>query len=223
MNSVTPLAAALIGALGAVIGGILTASGQLLIDRGRAKREREGEDRRQARELRLAVRLVTEELAESFSLIEESAKSCRYWVAPRRLPTETWNQYRTDIASAIDSPAEWRYITMAYDAINNLNWIVEHRRRTSGDTTGHQLGFFVNPADDMREVWRAVRTGIETLEETLHVPPPASRLGSGNRYRESVERWLWLHGDGSEFDEESAMFAEQEEDIEREIWMQRGY
>lgn len=175
-SSVTPLAAALIGAGGAVFGGLLTTSGQLLIERGRAKRERQADERRQARELRLAVRLLTEELAESFSLVEESAKSRRYWLAPRQLPTATWSEYRTDIATAIESPAEWRYVTMAYDAINNLNWIVDHRRRTSGDTRGHQFGFFVEPDDQTREVWRALRKAIETLEETLKSlrPPLAS-------------------------------------------------
>jgi hypothetical protein len=114
MSSVTPLAAALIGAGGAVIGGVLTTSGQLLIERGRAIREHSATRERQARELRLAVRLVMEELAESTSLIEDAAKTRRYWIAPRRLPTGTWNKYRTEIADAIDSPLDWRLITTGY-------------------------------------------------------------------------------------------------------------
>lgn len=164
-----------------------------------------------------------EELAESFTLIEESAKTGRYWVAPRDLPTGTWNEYRTDIAAAIESPADWRFITAAFDAINNLNWVVEHRRRTSNDTAGPRLGFQVDAVDETREAWRSLHRAIETLEETLRVPPAASRLSGGNRDQAATERALWPHGDGADFDEEAAIVAEQEEHVEREVWRQRGY
>lgn len=208
MSSVTPLAAALIGAGGAVFGGVLTTSGQLLIERQRSKRESEAGEQLRRREVRLAVRLVMEELAESMALIEGAARSRRYWVGPRQLPTATWNDYRTDIAVAIESALDWRRVTAAYDAINNLNWVVDHRRRTSRDTYGPTEGFWIEPQDRTREAWSRVRLALETLERTLDIQGEASRV-TGEE--EVLARQLWPHGDDRDFDEESARIAEQEE------------
>jgi hypothetical protein len=213
MSSVTPLAAALIGAGGVVFGGVLTTSGQLLIERGRAKRERQAEERRHARELRLAVRLVMEELAEALSLVEAAARSGRYWVGPRQLPTDTWNRYRTDIAAAIEASLDWRRITAAYDAINNLNWVVGHRRHTSRDVSGHTEGFRTDPQDQLRDVWMSLRLAIETLEATLSITGEASRVVGE---REALARQLWPHGDGEDFDIDSARIADRQERAERE-------
>ena len=55
MSSVTPLAAALIGAGGAVVGGVLTTSGQLILERSRARREQAAKREREAREVRLQL------------------------------------------------------------------------------------------------------------------------------------------------------------------------
>jgi RNA-splicing ligase RtcB len=220
MSSVTPLAAALIGAGSAVFGGFSTTSGQLLIERGRAKRESAANEERQAQALRLAVRLVTEELAESTSLIEAAAKSRRYWVAPRQLPAATWREYRTDIAVAIESPLDWRFITSAYDGINNLNWIVQHRRNTDQSVETPVLGARVSEDDHTREVWRGIRQAIGALESTIGVTGPASRV---LREPEDAEREYWPHGDGSDFDREKANDAVEREYYEQEARRQEGY
>ena len=206
-SSVTPLAAALIGAGGAVLGGFLTTSGQLLIERGRAKRERRAEADRAKRELRLAARLVMEELAESMVLIQKSARSRRYWVGPRALPTTTWNQYRTVIAAGIDSALDWRLVTAAYDAINNLNWLVEHRRRTEQRVSTGVEGAIVNEHDETRAVWRASRSALHALERTVEVSGPASRLLHD---QDDLELEFWPYGDGDDFDLDAAMVADQE-------------
>ncbi|WP_272473836.1 hypothetical protein [Baekduia alba] len=143
---------------------------------------------------------MNEELAESYSLIQDAARGGRYWIAPRQLPTGTWAEYRTDVATTIEDAGGWFRITAAYDQINNLNWTVDHRRRTSGDTAGHQLGFPVEPGDQTREVWRSVRAAIETLEELLGVPPPASRVSGPARQAAGIERSFWPYGDGADFD-----------------------
>jgi hypothetical protein len=91
-----------------------------------------------------------EELAEAGSLIENVAKSSRYWPPPRQIPTSTWNQYRTDIAAAIDSPLDWRLITSAYDTVNNLNWTVQHRRNTTTAVDDHRLGVEVSRTTPVR-------------------------------------------------------------------------
>lgn len=202
MSSVTPLAAALIGAGGAVFGGVLTTSGQLLIESGRAKRERTANAEQQRRELRLAARLVMEELAEASALIASAAKSRRYWLGPRVLPTSTWNEYRTEIATAIEVPLDWRFITAAYDGINNLNWTVQHRRATAQTVDTHTAGALVSEDDETRAVWRDIRQAIETLERSVGVMGPASRV---LREAEDAEAEFWPYGDGADFDRDTAV------------------
>jgi hypothetical protein len=184
-----------------VVGGVLTTCGTLLVDRGRAGRERRAEERAVARQVRLAVRLVVEELAESLKLIEEAAEGFRYWVGARQLPTDTWNHYRPEVAAAIESNLDWRQITEGYDAINNLNWLVNHRRQTDNDVDGHRLGFFVRPEDQMRAAWREVRQAIQVLEIQQEVVDAASRL---REPEDIAERRLWPFGDGDDFDREAA-------------------
>ncbi len=82
----------------------------------------------------------TGELAGAVALIENAAESRRYWVAPRGLPTTTWSEYKTEIAMAIDSALDWRLITSAYDAVNDLNWIVQDRRARTPATEEHEFG-----------------------------------------------------------------------------------
>jgi hypothetical protein len=205
---------ALIGVIGVGIGGVLTISGQLLTEGLRGKRERNAEERQEARELQLAARLVMEELAEAGSLIENAATSSRYWPAPRQIPTNTWNQYRTSIAAAINPPLHWRLITSTYDALNDLNWIVQHHRESTTLVDDHRLGVRVSPLDNTREAWRAVRQAIQTLEQTIGVLGPASRV---LREREHAEREFWPFGDGDDFNEEDARDADRQamQDAER--------
>ncbi len=205
---------AVIGASAVVAGGVLGLSGQLLNERFRAKRERHAEERREARELRLAARLVMEELAEAMALIEKAAQTRRYWLPPRLMPTQTWTDYRTDLAAAITSPMDWRRITAAYDSINNLNWTVGHRRNTNQTVEGSQHGVFVEPEDNTRNAWLTLWNAIEVLEETLHVSGPASRL---SRTRRGNEQGLWPHGDGAEFDIDAAKEAERQQLREAEL------
>lgn len=183
---------------------MLTTSGQLLIERGRGNRERQAEDRRHARQLRLAVRLVMEELAESLSLIETAARSRRYWIGPRYLPTATWSEYRTEIAGIVESALDWRRITGAYDAINDLNWVVDHRRRTSRDSSGPTRGFWIEPVDGTRDAWLRVRLALETLEGSLGISREASRAAES---REVLVARLWPFGDASDFDRGAAEIA----------------
>jgi hypothetical protein len=200
-DGVSPLAVAALTAGAALLGSIIGILGQLAVEWFKARRQSESDHARAARELRLAGRLVMEELAEAMSLIQGAGKAWRYWVAPRRLPTDTWNQYRTDVAAAIESPLDWRFITSAYDAINNLNWVVDHRRFTAQDAEAPIHGVRVGAVDETREVWRSIRRAIATLEAVTGVQGPASRL---MREQEDAESEYWPFGDGADFDEEEA-------------------
>jgi len=205
---------AVIGAAGVLAGSAITMAGQFLNGEVQWRRERDAAQGREKRALRLSVRLVMEELAEALNLIEKAARSGRYWPMPREMPTGTWSEYRTDLAAAIDGPLDWRILTMAYDAINNLNWTVQHRRFSDQTVDGARLGVWVNPEDNTRQVWRAVRQAIQVLEQTIGVAGPASRmLGEPG----DVERQCWPHGDGEDFDVEAARIAEREAQYEVEL------
>lgn len=206
--------------VGVVVGGGLALLGQLSTETFRTRREKKAEERAEQRAKQLSVRLVMEELAEAQSLIFDAAESGFYWVAPRVLPTNTWNDYRTDIATVLDAPLSWRMVTAAYDSINNLNWIVGHRRATTQDSEAGVRGVRLEAEDETRAAWRSIRLAIETLEGTLHVSGPASRV---MREREDVEREYWPHGDGDDFDLEAAVLADQERQIERLEAERRGY
>ena len=143
--ALSPLASALIPLGSVVVGGVLATGGQLVVERGRDERQREADAEARRRAIRTAVRLVVEELAESVALIEHAAETRRYWAGARQLPTNTWNNYRTDIAAALDASIDWKRVVEAYDSINNLNWTVGHRRATENDIAGHKKGFRVYP------------------------------------------------------------------------------
>lgn len=208
--------------IGVGLGGAVSIGGSVLSDRLRGRREASAKDAADARSLRLAVRLVLEELAEASSLLESAARSWSYWPAPRTLPTSTWTEYKAEIASAVDGPLDWRIITSAYDAVNNLNWIVEGRRRsttTLSAATGVAARTHVLVGDETREKWQRIRMAIGVLEQLIGVQGPASRI---LRAQEEVERVFWPHGDGNDFDEESARVAEEQEHYEEQRRLAEG-
>ena len=113
-NNVSAATAALIGAGGAIIGGGLTSGTQLLIESQRARRERRAARARDGTALRLATRLLIEELADNEALLRSAAKTWRYWSPERQLSTAVWSQYRGTLAQVIESPLSWRVITAAF-------------------------------------------------------------------------------------------------------------
>ena len=65
----------------------------------------------------------------------------------------------------------------------------------------------VHPEDETRAAWRAMRAGIQELEGIIGVAGPASRI---LREHEEIEWEFWPFGDGSDFDEDAAVRAEDE-------------
>jgi len=183
-GQITPLAAALIGAGGVIIGGFLTTLSNVWIDARRAGREEAAATENSQRELRLAVRLVIEELADSEGLIRDAASSGHYWVASRVLSADVWTQHRTTLARNIESPLEWRIITAAFDECNRLNWILGEKRAEHGG----QGRASVEQSDRLRDAWLATRNGIRTLEQLIQVQGPASRM---LRSDEEIESEVW--------------------------------
>lgn len=184
----TPAAGALIAAAAVLGGGIVTAVASVWLDSRRAKREREAAEEHERRQLRLATRLVIEELADSMNLLEEAVRTKAYWPAPRQLSTEVWNEYRVVLAEHVESPFSWRVVTSAFDEVNRLNWLVGLRARQAHPVSGTQQSVESKNEDQTRQAWRSMRAGIGELERLILVMGPASRmLGEPG----DVEAKLW--------------------------------
>ena len=92
--SVGPYGAALIGAVGAVIGGVLTSGSNLLIDHSRAKREAKVSAEEEQAELLQAGRPVLEELSEIDAALQQAIRSGYTWPADRLLQAFAWHVNR---------------------------------------------------------------------------------------------------------------------------------
>jgi hypothetical protein len=93
--------------------------------RRRWRREREATAEERQLEVRQATRLIEQELVEAEHLIIAAAKAKEYRRA-RRAPTATWNEWRPYLARHL-GVADWRLVTMAFDAITDLNWLLDNR------------------------------------------------------------------------------------------------
>ncbi len=167
-------------------GGVLTAGASVWLDKRRADREGEARKAADKSELRLATRLIIEELADSMTLVEEAVRVRTYWAAPRQLSTAVWTEYRIALAKQVESPLTWRIITTAFDQVNRLNWLVGYRAQQTRVRAERRARLRIIPlflgaipvtdGDETRQAWRAMRAGIRELEQLTAVMGPASRM-----------------------------------------------
>lgn len=167
------VATSVVGAAGVVVGVVLTSLTQLWVESRRARREERREDERKAAELRLAVRLVVEELIEAEQMIREAAKAGHYWSADRQLSSSVWIEHRAILATYVPGPADWLAITPAFKELNRLNRLVNERRAQFPD----EVSVPVEPTDDSYAAWHHIHRGIWGLEATIDMA-------------EDVETWL---------------------------------
>ena len=119
-GSVGPYGAALIGALGAVVGGVLTVTGNLLIEWSRGKTAARAREASEQRAVRQATRVLLEESSGIQSRILHSARTGLTWRADEPLPVVAWTAYRDHLAAQVSDEA-WRHAASAYNAVASLN------------------------------------------------------------------------------------------------------
>ena len=118
---------ALIGLLGTVVGGALTVVANLLIERGRMRREAAAAAERDAREGRRASRLVGAELGAAAEAIAEALRVGRYWPqGARRLTASAWTDHAGLLAATL-SDDEWERVAGAYKELARLRMLVADR------------------------------------------------------------------------------------------------
>lgn len=180
----TSLLVAGVGAAGVLLAGLVASLTKLRAEDRRAKREERGHEEGRARELRLAVRLVVEELSEAERLIREAARAGHYWPAGRRLSHAVWAEHKATLASNFSGPADWQAIRPAFSELNRLNWLVAERRdrRGIGDIVPVEAG------DDTRVAWYEVQRAIWGLEASIDM---ADDVATWLRQTKHLEQSHW--------------------------------
>ena len=120
--------AALIASGGAVVGSLIATVPNAVLAHRRDRRDERTADRRASSELRLAARLVAQELEESATRLVRCAQKPECEGLNGQLPTSAWEQHRSTLAAAVDSPADWRRLTHAYSVVDDVNSELEDRR-----------------------------------------------------------------------------------------------
>lgn len=105
------MTAAIFGLVGVVIGGLLTAGADWMVER-----------RRERAATRAAARLVLLDLSETFAQLAVSSarKIYAFGLAGGELTTEAWSQHREQLAVAL-TEAEWSAVSGAYQRIGFEN------------------------------------------------------------------------------------------------------
>lgn len=119
-ESVSAVTAALIGAGGAVVGGVLTAGSNIALEGKRHKRDKLDREALERREVRRAARLVKAELDRCETALT-TAKAADAWVLSPSdvLPVDCWETYRAVLASHL-SQVEFDLTAKAYVIISVL-------------------------------------------------------------------------------------------------------
>ncbi len=115
--SVGPVAVAVIGAGGALLGGGLTAGSNIWLESARAKRGLALDHRRAELELRRAARLVADELTHSVAVIA-MAESDGHWDEANRkeLKYNRWATHQQALADHLPDE-DWLAVTGAYELL----------------------------------------------------------------------------------------------------------
>jgi hypothetical protein len=157
------VATSLVGAGGVLVGVLMTALTRIWLENRRAGRNQRRESERRSAGLRLAVRLVVEELSEAEEMIREAARVGHYWPADRQLPDTAWAEHGPTLAAYFPGPADWRSITAGYKELRRLDRLVNERRGqlASGDSVSVETG------DDTLVSWHEIQHTIWVLEANI--------------------------------------------------------
>lgn len=99
--------AAFAALLGAVVGGLLTLAGSLVVER-----------RRERLVARAGVRLIRDELEGLARSMRRVAKEGDWWVPDDRVEHKEWDANKSMLASVLD-PTDWLIVNSAYSRVDS--------------------------------------------------------------------------------------------------------
>jgi hypothetical protein len=175
-GTVGPYATALIAAGGVLVGGIITALSNLVIERQRRKQVDEARDAENSRELRQAVRIVLEQLSANSRSMLEAASQGAPWDGSTPLRTGAWLEHQTILAGYLSDEA-WRWGSSVSNSLAELG------AKTS-DVGSISL-------EQLREVWVTVEHAMSILESEMVRRTGAFRGGvyQYTGYAGANEKW----------------------------------
>jgi hypothetical protein len=115
--SIGAYGAAFIASGGAVVGSMIATIPNAVLAHRRDRRDASIDHGRVASEIRLAARLIAQELEESAAQLVRRADGHTSADTRPSFPTAAWQLHRSTLASALESPADWRVLTHAYSAL----------------------------------------------------------------------------------------------------------
>lgn len=174
---------ALFGLVGVVIGGVITAGSNLLIERQRRGHEKEIQGERDKLELRAGVRLVLSELEEIDYAIRDAVRG-RGFNPDKRLPAYAWADHKAILATRLEDSV-WLSVTNAYRETNELNW------RLAGRLVRVPLDN--DEKEWFREPWLSVRGAQQALGPMIEPVPERAkgRVAAQQEVTAKVDKNLW--------------------------------
>jgi len=135
--------AAIFGLVGVIVGGIITAGSNYLLDRRRERAVSQRDSRNYAIELKRASRLIDAELLRARAAADICVKDRHWWSQDVELTTEAWQKYSGIIAPELSYTA-WLAVMGAVLAVDDLmsgrGIAFEHRLTGDiADTTAEQI------------------------------------------------------------------------------------
>lgn len=111
---------AIFGLVGVIVGGFITAYSSYLLDRRREQVDRQKESHNRATKLKMAARLIDDELARGQAAAKIAFENRHWWNPDEQLLTGAWQQYREFIAPEV-SQAAWHAVSIAIIAVHQLS------------------------------------------------------------------------------------------------------
>lgn len=153
---------AFFGLVGVIVGGILTAGSNYLLDRRRERAINQRDNRNYAIEIKRAARLVDAELMRARGAVRIVIKNKGWWIPDTKLKTEAWEKYGATLAPAL-SYSDWAAVMTGVLAIDDIGL-----DRLTGDLSDSAVQNLVPMLNDIEVGLAALAPYVlDTLPEPL--------------------------------------------------------
>ena len=152
-SNITALEVASIGVVGVLLGSVISTAANVILAVRRERVEAQRDERNGASDLKIATRLISEELGIARAAVEDSFERKRW--SPTTLRTDAWQKYKSTVASEA-TDQEWFELTIAYVRLEILNVILP--ANPLGAISESTLEELPRVLRDITTAWRIART-----------------------------------------------------------------
>ncbi|MBV8337622.1 MAG: hypothetical protein JO358_19730 [Alphaproteobacteria bacterium] len=152
-SNITALEVASIGVVGVLLGSVISTAANVILAVRRERVEAQRDERNGASDLKIATRLISEELGIARAAVEDSFERKRW--SPTTLRTDAWQKYKSTVASEA-TDQEWFELTIADVRLEILNVILP--ANPLGAISESTLEELPRVLRDITTAWRIART-----------------------------------------------------------------